>query len=130
MSEKMLHVLAPSRHDNVAAIVGDSAALVKLRNAIDDALKSNAGGTFLYQSDGAGYSLAVVRVDDMHPVCTTYAGETAPERSKQETVGLRSLPNFLNAYRKAKSAETPALVIPKFLAGQQAEIVKARARSA
>lgn len=119
MSEKMLHLLAPSRFDNVAAVVGDSTALLQLRNAIDDALKSTTGGTFLFQSDGEGYSLAVVRVDDMYPVCTTYAGEVAPARSRRETVSLRSVPHFLCALGKANSAEKAALNIPRFVIGHQ-----------
>ena len=118
MSEKMLHLLAPSRFDNIAAVVGDRTALLQLRNAIDDALKSSTGGAFLFQSDGEGYSLAVVCVDCMYHVCTTYAGEVSPERSKRETVGLRSVPNFLHALGKASSAEKAMLT--KFIAGQQA----------
>jgi hypothetical protein len=116
----MLHVLGPSRYDDVAAIVGDAPALLRLRNAIDDALRSDAGGTYLYQSDGEGYSLAVVRVDDMYPVCTTYAGEINPQRSGRETVCLRSVPHFLRALGKASSADTTVSNIPKFLVTQQA----------
>ena len=119
MSERMLHLLAPSRYDDVAAIVGDSTALLRLRNSIDDALKSSTGGTFLFQSDGEGYSLAVVCVDDMYPVCTTYAGEISPERSRRETVSLRAVPHFLFALGKAKSAENAILNIPKFRANRQ-----------
>jgi hypothetical protein len=101
MSEHMLHILAPSRFDNVGAIVGDYVALHALRDAINDAILSGTGGTFLMQSDGEGYSLAIVQAPDMFPVCTTYAGEISPKRSKRETVGLRAMPRFMEAVRKS-----------------------------
>lgn len=101
MSEHMLHILGPSRYDSVAAIVGDPAALQALRDAINDAIRSGTGGTFLMQSDGEGYSVAVVRAPDMSPVCTTYAGEVAPVRSKREKISLRGLPRFMEAFRKS-----------------------------
>lgn len=101
MSEHMLHILAPSRFDNVAALVGDPTALLALRDALSDAIDSGSGGTFLMQSDGEGYSLAIVNAPDMFPVCTTYAGEVAPQRSKRETVSLRALPCFMEAVRKS-----------------------------
>jgi hypothetical protein len=101
MSEQMLHILAPSRYDDVAAIVGDEPALRKLKAAVDEALRSGCGGAYLSQSDGEGYSLAIVQVPDMYPVCTTYAGEVSPARSRRETVGVRAVPHFIDALRKA-----------------------------
>lgn len=101
MSEHMLHILAPSRFDSIGAIVGDRSALVALREAITDAIDSGTGGTFLMQSDGEGYSLAILNAPDMFPVYTTYAGEVAPARSKRETVSLRALPRFMEAIRKS-----------------------------
>lgn len=113
MSEHMLHILAPSRYDSVAAIVGDNTALYQLRTAIDDAIKSGTGGVHLIQSDGEGYSLAIVRAADMNPVCTTYAGEVAPRRSLRETVSVRAMPNFLDALQKAKPPAWTSLDIPR-----------------
>ena len=101
ISEHMLHILAPSRFDSVGAIVGDYVALYALREAINDAIHSGTGGTFLMQSDGEGYSLAVVQTPDMSPVCTTYAGEVSPARSKREKVSMRALPRFLEAIHKS-----------------------------
>lgn len=113
MSKLMLHMLSPCRYDDTAAIVGDTEALRKLRKALDDAIMTGTGGTFLFQSDGEGYSIAVVLVEDMFPVHTTYAGEINPVRSGRETVSLRGVPNFLQALRKA--APPNALPIPRFL---------------
>ncbi|PIL38874.1 hypothetical protein CR103_15710 [Massilia psychrophila] len=113
----MLHMISPGRYDDVAAIVGDVEALLKLRNALDDAILTGTGGTFLFQSDGEGYSFAIVRVEDMYPVHTTYAGEINPVRSGRETVSLRGVPNFLQALCKA--ALLSALPIPRFLEPKQ-----------
>lgn len=101
MSEQMLHILGPSRHDDVAAIVGDLSALFALRDAVNDAIQSGTGGTFLAQSDGEGYALAIVRASDMGSVCTAYAGESTPVRSARETVPMRGLPHFIEAIRKS-----------------------------
>jgi len=111
MSEHILHILAPSRYDEVAAIVGDFIALRELRAAIDEAIQCGTGGTFPSQSDGEGYALAVVLVPDMAPVCTSYAGEINPARSRRETINMRALPRFMEAIRKsfraAPLASTP-----------------------
>jgi hypothetical protein len=115
MSEHMLHILAPSRFDSIAAIVGDPTALRQLREAINDAIDSGTGGTYLIQSDGEGYSLAVVRANDMYPVCTTYAGDVAPVRSLRETVAMRALPRFLEAVQKSQPSVLASLDIPRFL---------------
>lgn len=101
MSRNILHILAPARYDEIGALVGDLVALRELRSAIDDAIPSGVGGTFLTQSDGEGYALAVVLVPDMAPVCTSYAGEINPKRSKRETVSMRGLPRFMEAIRKS-----------------------------
>jgi hypothetical protein len=114
MSENMLHILAPSRYDSVAAIVGDITALYGLRRAINDAIHSGTGGTYLFQSDGEGYALAVVQRSDMYPVCTTYAGEIAPHRSLRETMSLRTVPHFLDALQKALPNSDSSLVVPRF----------------
>ncbi len=115
MSEQMLHILAPARFDDVGAIVGDLIALRRLRDAIDDAIESGTGGTYLMQSDGEGYSLAVVQAKDMYPVCTAYAGEIAPRRSGRETVTIRGLPLFLDALQKSRPPVKAAFDIPRFL---------------
>jgi hypothetical protein len=127
MSNRMLHILSPSRYDDVAAIVGDTDALLRLRNALDDAITTGTGGTFLFQSDGEGYSFAIVRVDDMYPVHTTYVGETSPLRSRRETVSLRGVPNFVQALCKAVPPPVPAprpmsLPIPRFLETKTKEV--------
>lgn len=101
MSRSILHMLAPARYDEVGALVGDMVALRELRAAIDDAIRSGVGGTFLSQSDGEGYALAVVLVPDMDLVCTCYAGEMSPRRSKREKISIRGLPRFMEAIRKS-----------------------------
>jgi len=101
MSEGMLHIIAPSRHENVGAVVGDLAALHALRNAIDDAITSGTGGVFLAQSDGEGYFLPVVRAYDMTHVFTAYAFEAWPVRSDREMVPMRAVHGMNEAIRKS-----------------------------
>lgn len=101
MSEHMLHLIAPSRHENVGAVVGDLAALHALRNAVDDAITSGTGGAFLAQSDGEYYFLPVVQASDMTHVFTSYALEVAPLRSARETVPLRDVHGMMEAIRKS-----------------------------
>ncbi|WP_146204246.1 hypothetical protein [Massilia glaciei] len=125
MSEHMLHILAPSRFDRVAAIVGDLTALSQLRDAIADAIDSGTGGTYLVQSDGEGYSMAVVQAPDMSPVRTTYAGEVGPQRPKGEMVSMRGLPRFTEAIEKSKPPTLAKFQIPRFLP-TQSKSAKAR----
>ena len=101
MSQYMLHIVAPSHRDDIAAIVGDLAALQALRDAVDDAIESGTGGASLTQSDGECYVLPVVRVADMAHVCTYYAFEYAPIRSERETVPVRAVRGMMEAIGKA-----------------------------
>lgn len=105
MSELMLHILGPSRDDDVAALVGDLAALYALRDAVDEAIHSGSGGAFLAQSDGEGYALAVVRASDMTHVCTNYTNEIRPVRSERELVPLRAVHHMMEAVRKAVQSQ-------------------------
>lgn len=111
MSEHMLHMLAPARFDSVGAIVGDQTALRQLRDAINDAIDTGTGGTYLVQSDGEWYSLAVVQATDMFSVCTAYAGEVAPQRSERETVSMHGLPRFMEAIEKSQPSTLATLDI-------------------
>lgn len=101
MSEHMLHILAPSHRDDIAALVGDLPALHALRDAVDDAIESGTGGAFLAQADGECYILPVVRMSDMAHVFTSYAGEYAPVRSKRETLPVRAVHGMTEAIRKS-----------------------------
>lgn len=101
MSERTLHLMSPTRHDNIAAVVGDRLALEELRKAVDMALVTGSGGAFLFGSDGEGFSLAVVLEKDMHSVYTSYAQELFPSRSLRELVPLRAVRNFSCALEKA-----------------------------
>jgi hypothetical protein len=124
MSEHTLHLMSPTRHDNIAAIVGDRLALEELRKAVDMALGSGSGGAFLFGSDGEGFSLAVVLEKDMHSVYTSYAQELCPSRSLRELVPLRAVRNFSCALEKAlseaKVAAQPTSGAIPFPAGKDA----------
>lgn len=101
MSENMLHILGPSRRDEVAAIVGDRAALLAMRRAIEGALLTGAGGTMAYQSDGEHFFVAVALQEDMTSVFTGYANDAAPHRSLRERTPIRVVPNFQPALLQA-----------------------------
>jgi hypothetical protein len=108
MSDHMLHIIGATRTSNCSTIVGDRPALVALRSALDDALRSGSGGTFLSTSDGEHHAVAIVLTGDMYPVFTTYAGENNPARSKRETIPVNKLLNYQAAIAKAHEMEAAA----------------------
>lgn len=101
MGPQILHLRSPGRADDVAAIVGNRAALEALQRAVDTALATGAGGAFVFSSDGEGYALAVALEPAMEAVCTAYAHEPAPVRSLRENVPLYAVGNFGVALAKA-----------------------------
>lgn len=118
MSENILHIFAPTRFDNVGAIVGDPMALLQLRNAINDAIDSGTGGTQLIQSNGEEYSLAVLQAADMSNVRPTYPADVSSRQTTQQTIGMRALPQFLEAIQKSRAPSRTAVHIPQFISRQ------------
>lgn len=108
MSHHYLNVVAATRWNNTSVIVGDRVALRKLRDTIDQALRTGAGGTTLFSSDGEPHRVAVVFEDNMYPVYTSYAYEPAPERSRRETMPIDKLHNYGSALDKASAAMAAA----------------------
>jgi len=101
MSNHMLHIMGASRWDDIGAIIGDRLALQGLRDALDEALATGSGGTFVFHSDGEPYSLVVAMEPDMQQLQTAYAAEKAPQRSARETTPMRAAHFFQDGYRKA-----------------------------
>lgn len=63
-NEKYLHIYAQhSPHDD-AAIVGNKLALTELRRAIDEALEEHESEGYVIASDGEGYEVYVVRIEN------------------------------------------------------------------
>lgn len=106
MSEYMLHIAGATRMSDSSAIAGDRAALLSLRRAVDDALRTGSGGASLFSSDGEPHAVALVLVENMDPVYTSYADDKDPVRSRRETVPILQLPNYLAALRKAGDLQT------------------------
>lgn len=104
MNDHILHLQSPAREDGRAHVAGNRGALLRLRAALDDAIATGTGGTFLYAADGEGFTLAVLRVDDMNNVCTSYAADQEPVRSLRETDRVEELANYHQACIKAVSA--------------------------
>lgn len=115
MSENTLNILAPTSYDNVGAIVGDQLALMRLRNAISDALDSGTGGTCLVQSGGDAYYLTVLEVRDMSTVSPTRVAQPKRVSTTPAPVCIRALPGFLQAMEKAKLPPVAKLNIPRFV---------------
>jgi hypothetical protein len=126
MSAHILHLLSPARWDSIGAIIGDRPALEGLRDALNSALETGAGGTFVYSSDGEGYALAVALENDMHAVHTAYAREVAPVRSIRESIPMRAVPNFKAAISLA--IEQRHRVLPWFrpISGSDTPVVVAQ----
>lgn len=112
MSEQMLHLRSPGRWEDIAGIVGDRAALLALRQAVDMALDTGAGGAFLFSSDGEGYALAVALEEHMWDVETAYADEVAPVRSLREVVPMHAVANFRPALHKAMRLREEFVTVP------------------
>lgn len=108
MVQQILHLRSPGRADEVAAIVGNRAALEALQRAVDTALATGAGGAFVYSSDGEGYALAVALEPAMEQVHTAYAHEPEPVRSLRERVPLYAVGNFGVALAKALRLRAPS----------------------
>ncbi len=104
MSQNFLHVLSGTRWNCTSVIVGDHAALCRLRTTIDQALRTGSGGTSLFCSDGEPHKVAIVLEDDMYPVYTTYGNEVAPARSRREAVPVEQLRNYPLAIGKTSAA--------------------------
>jgi hypothetical protein len=104
MSRNYLHVAAGTRYTNTSVIVGDHAALGKLRDAIEQALATGSGGARLSSSDGEDHRVAVVFENNMYPVYTSYAFEATPVRSRRETIPIDQLRNYADALKKAAAA--------------------------
>jgi len=91
MDTPMLHLVSPTRDGAPAMIAGDIAALMRLRAAIEVAIKTGYGKAELFCSDGEPYDLMIIASSSMHNVYTEYAGETKPVRSRRELLSLAQL---------------------------------------
>lgn len=108
MSNYVLHIVGATRMNNCSTIIGDRDALHALRVALDDALRTRSGGAL--SSDGEPHAVAVVLVEDMYPVFTTYADERNSTRSRCEEIPIARLANYRTAIDKAN--EMPRAVKP------------------
>lgn len=91
MDTPMLHLVGPCRDGSPGMIAGDTGALMRLRAAIDMAIANGIGSAELFSSDYEPYDLLVVAPPNMWTVCTAYAGEVAPVRTKREALSLEQL---------------------------------------
>jgi hypothetical protein len=99
MNVNFLHLASPERDGAPAAIAGDTEALLRLRNAINDALTGGAGAARFYSSDGEIFEMVLMREQDMGTACTAYRNEMAPQRSLREVRRFDQLDNYAPALR-------------------------------
>jgi len=62
--DNILHLFAQNREHGDAIIVGDTKALLKLRQAIDEAIVDNQSAAGCFVNDGEGYNAIVIKLDD------------------------------------------------------------------
>ncbi|GJI93120.1 hypothetical protein [Duganella hordei] len=99
MNAYFLHLASPERDGAPAVIAGDTEALLRLRNAINDAISGGAGAARFYSSDGEVYDMVLMREQDMGAAYTAYRNEVAPQRSLREVRRLEQLDNYAPALR-------------------------------
>lgn len=78
MYTPMLHLVGPTRDGGPAMIAWSIAALMRLRAAIEAAIKMVTGSVQLFCSDGEPYDLMIVAPYSMRNVYTAHARETGP----------------------------------------------------
>jgi hypothetical protein len=117
METPMLHLVGPCRDGSPGMIAGDAAALMRLRAALDNAIANGIGSAELFSSDYEPYDLLVVAPPNMWNVCTAYAGEVAPERSKRETLALHQLWDLYNARTLRRDHGTVTMEPPRSASG-------------
>jgi hypothetical protein len=102
MNAYFLHLESPERGGAPAIIAGDTEALRRLRDAVDDALAGGAGAARFYSSDGEAYDLLLIREQDMGSAYTAYKNESSPQRSLRESRPLNRLDNYTRATRQLR----------------------------
>ena len=108
----VLHLYAQPFEHADAFIVGDRDSLVKLREAIDDALASGSGFAHAFVNDGEGYSILIANDEDMLPMAMPYTNDERTEPI--ESIWPTNHPGIIRAYhnseeelkRRAKAAES------------------------
>lgn len=58
------HVYGPGQWHDDAIIAADTSALLKIKQAVDEALTNGTGECELFVNDGEGFTFAVLKVDN------------------------------------------------------------------
>jgi hypothetical protein len=75
----VVHLWSPEYFHDDSYVVGNYEGLMKLRNAIDKAIKEGNGKEEVFISDGEGYDLNVIRSDNIDHIAVPYLDEIAAE---------------------------------------------------
>jgi hypothetical protein len=71
----IVHLIAQYAHHDNAAIVANKLGLIRLREAIDEAIETGSSGVGTFASDGEGYILLVSCVDDFDGISMPYTAD-------------------------------------------------------
>lgn len=101
-----LHLYAQGAWHEEAFIVGEEAALIELRDAINKALETGRGHCMPMQNDGEGYHLLIAKIDSerMDKMANAYTDDIAAEQNRirhGERFWPLDLPEIKEAYREA-----------------------------
>jgi hypothetical protein len=82
----VVHVWSQGAWHDSAYIVGDRDGLIKLRGAIDQAIKSGAASAEVFVIDGEGYNIEVKCVEDTKRLAVPYLESYAKEERTRKDV--------------------------------------------
>lgn len=100
--DRILHIYGQGAWHEEADIVGDRAALTALRDAIDRALSEGSASTDAMVTDGEGFPVVVIRLDDAETLARLplpYSDEMAYRPGTITTVDLVGRDRYLALLR-------------------------------
>lgn len=80
--KSILHIYGQGGWHDAALLLGDRDALIRLRDAVDEAIASGAGRCDVFTGDGEGYPVLVVRHEETELVLLPYTEEDAWDARK------------------------------------------------
>jgi hypothetical protein len=98
-----VHLYAQYSNHDEAVIVANKVGLIRLRDAINDALESGNSGVGTFTSDGEGYHLLVICQEHFDDVRMPYTADYAQYPGKP----VESLAGYTDAYQKCKYLPEP-----------------------
>ena len=86
MTMPVVHIWSQGAWHDSSYIVGDRDGLMKLRDALDQAIESGAATAEVFVSDGEGYDIDVTCVEDTKRLAVPYLESYAKEDRKNASI--------------------------------------------